>query len=362
MKFFEMVYVNCKKYMKNYLNIILMFILPIACVALINGFISQSSKGNDSKCAILNLDKGQLSGQLVKLSECSSIYTDKDKAISDLEKYNVIAVYEIPSDFTEKINNNEKPEINAYKLDKGNNTQVFEENLEQNLNSLVTAEILKNNNVIKNKSEIDINFIKTTYNSKKGILSSDKFMPIVLIMFYLMTFSSSLTGDLVNLRNEKILRRFLSTNNKGYMIMGSIYTAMFITQVLMYTASFAVINFIFKYDFGNFGIFILNVALMSMVSLSMGIMLNRIFTNTSISSVIVMLLSLVMMFMYMAGDLIKKTSSSAVTVISKFTPFYWSLESIKTLSVFPNVFILILIILVFFTAGNVRYSSFAKES
>lgn len=362
MRFIGMVYVNCKKYLKNYVNIIMMFIFPIACIALIHGFISGSGKGLDEKAAILNLDKGVMGKQLVKSTECNSVYTNKNKALDDLKKYNVIAVYEIPENFSDKIKNNEKPDITAYKLEKGNSTQVFEANLEQKLNSMVKTEILKNNNIINNQNEIDKNFINVKYNSKNGVMASDKLVPIFLIMFYLMAFSSTLTGDLINLRNQKILRRFLSTDNKGCMIMGSIYTAMFLTQVIMYSASFIVIDVIFKYNFGNFGIFLLNVALMSMVSLSMGIMLNRIFINTSIAAVVTMLLSLVMTFLYLTGDLIKKSSLGAMSIASKFTPFYWSLESIKNSKIFPNAFVLILIVFVFFTAGNVRYSSFAREN
>jgi ABC-2 type transport system permease protein len=75
------------------------------------------------------------------------------------------------------------------------------------------------------------------------------------------------------------------------------------------------------------------------------------------------LVSMIMFFLYIAnsiGDSSGKVSQVIIT-ISKFTPFYWAIGSIEKSVLFPNVFILILMALVLFTTGNIRYSSFAKE-
>ena len=59
-----------------------------------------------------------------------------------------------------------------------------------------------------------------------------------------------------------------------------------------------------------------------------------------------------------------ETSTSVpgvIVTLSKFTPFYWVMDSIEKSILFPNVFILILMDLAFFGAGSIKYSSFAKK-
>jgi ABC-2 type transport system permease protein len=363
MKFIRMILVSCKKYLKDYKNIVMMFLLPILCVGMVHFLNNNSSKGLDVKVAIVNLDKGNLGKELIGNLGVTNIFDNKEKALKKLKNYNVIALYEIPDSFTEKINKNIKPKINVYKLEEGNSTQVFESELEQKLNELLKVQILKNNNIIKDKKEIDNNFIKVQYNLKPGLLDAKGFMPIVLLMFFLVSFSANISMDLLTLRKEKILERFLTTNNKGYKIMGSIYLSMVIVQIFMYTASFIVMKVLFKLPFQNFGILILNIALMSMVSISLGVMIIRIFKDPGVVTIVVTMASLCMFFLYIIG-LAGETSSKVpgiIITISKFTPFYWALGSIEKSVLFPNVFVLILMALTFFSAGSIKYSKFAKK-
>lgn len=365
MKFFNMVLVNCKKYFKDYKNIVLMFILPIAVVSLINGLGNHNddSKSLDIKIGILNLDKGSLGKELIEDLKVESVYEDKEVALENLKKYSIISFYEIPEDFTEKINESKKPGINAYKLEEGNNTKFFEVQMEEKLNQLVKFQILKDGNLIKDKGEINKNLINIEYNVEKGIVNSVEFMPIVLIMFFIVSFSCSISTDLLKLRKEKILERFSSTSNKGYQIIGSIYLSMIIAQCTMYTAAFVVMKVIFKFKFANFGILVLNIMLMSIVAISLAIMINRIFKEPGVGTVVINLISIAMFFLYITGGMGENTKDipQIIVTLSKFTPFYWALGSIEKSVLFPNVFILLLIALVFFSAGSIRYSNFAKE-
>ncbi|MBC8059725.1 MAG: ABC transporter permease [Clostridiaceae bacterium] len=362
MKFIRMVFVNAKKYLKDYKNIVMMFILPILCVGMVHFLNGNSSTGLDAKVAILHLDKGTLGNELIADLGVNSIFDNKEQALKELRTYNIIALYEIPDNFTEEIDKGIKPKINVYKLEEGNNTQVFEAQLEQKLNQLLKVKILKNNNIIQDKKEIANNFIKIQYNLKSGFMDDEAFMTIVLVMFFLVAFSANISMDLLILRKEKILKRFLSTNNTGYQIMGSIYVSMVIVQIFMYTTSFIVMNVVFKLAFQNFGVLILNIALMSMVSISLGVMLVRIFKDPGVVSLVINMVSMGMFFLYIAG-LIGESSSkvpSIIITLSKFTPFYWALESVEKSIIFPNSFVLILIALTFFSAGSIKYSRFAK--
>ncbi|NKF06700.1 ABC transporter permease [Clostridium gasigenes] len=365
MKFLYMVLVNCKKYFKDYVSIGCMFILPIAVVIFVN-FISgpgPSSKSLNLKVAMVNLDTGDLGKELVEKINPPSVYDNKEEALEGLKNYNVIAIYEIPENFTNQINDNKKPTINSYKLEAGNSVQIFEVQIEEKVNELFKVQILKNSNIINNENEVNKNIINIQYDMEKNIMGGTEFMPIVMIMFFLVSFSSNISTDLLKLRQGKILERFLSTANKGYEIIGSIYISMVITQTIMYTASFIVMKLILKIKFVNFEFLVLNIALMSMISISLAIMVNRIFKIPGVASLVLNLISIIMFFLYMAG-LIGETSSNILQIIitlSKFTPFYWALGSIEKAVLFPNIFILILIALTFYSAGSIRYSNFAKE-
>ncbi len=367
MKFLYMVLVNCKKYFKDYKSIIYMFMLPIAVVFLVNFLIGakdkESSESLNLKVAMINLDKGQLGEELVEKIKPPSVYENKEVALEALKNYNIIAVYEIPENFTQQINNNKKPIINSYKIEQGNSVQIFEIQIDQKINELVKFQILKNSNIINEELELNKNVVKVQYNMEKSILSADEFMPILMLMYLLISFSSNISADLLKLREEKILERFLSTANKGYAIIGSIYLSMIITQTIMYTASFMTMRLLFKTNFANFGVLVLNIALMSMISISLAIMVNRVLKNPGVTSIVISLISIIMLFLYIGG-MVGETSTKipkAIVTLSKFTPYYWSLESIEKSILFPNVFVLILIALTFYSAGNIRYSNFAKQ-
>ncbi|MDF2675519.1 MAG: family transporter protein, partial [Clostridiales bacterium] len=329
----------------------------------VNFLINNSKSGLDVNVAVINLDKGSLGKEMLEELGVSNLYVDKVQAIKDLKNYDYLALYEIPESFSENINENTKPIINSYKIEEGNNTGVFEANLEEKVNELLKANILIDNKIISNRSEIDKNIIDLQYNLKQGLLTTESFFPILLILFFLVTFSSNISTDLLSLRKGKILERFLSTNNKGYQIMGSIYLSMLIAQTTMYTLSFVVMDVIFKYKFENFGMLVLNIVLMSAISISLGVMISRIFQDPGVATVVITLLSIVLFFIYVGG-MNGETSTSVTGILvtlSKFTPFYWAMDSIEKSILFPNAFILILMALVFFSAGSIKYSSFAKK-
>lgn len=365
MKFLYMVLVNCKRYFKDIKSIAFMFMLPIVVVLLINSISDPKSnyKNLNLKVAVINLDNGGLGAKLVEKAKAPSVYNNKEKALEDLKNYNLIALYEIPENFTEEISNNRKPIINSYKLEQGNAAQIFEVQIEQQVNQLFKTEMLKKNNIIKDENNLGQNFVKLQYNMEKKTIPAGDFMPIILIMFFLISFSSNITADLLNLRKGRILERFCSTSNRGYEIMGSIYLSMIIAQIIMYTASFITMKVLFKIQFHNFGILILNIALMSMISISLAIMVNRIFKEQGVGVVVINLISIIMFFLYCAGDMAGNSTkvSKIFITLSKFTPFYWSLQSIEKSVLYPNAFVLILIALVFFSAGSIKYSNFAKE-
>lgn len=363
MRFISMVAVNSKRYFKDLKNVIMMLILPFICVAAVSMLLKDGNMNSNEKVAIVNSDSGIQGKELIKKLGVIDIYEKKEQALKELRNYNYMAVYEVPKDFSDKLSRGDIPEITAYKLESGNSTQLFETNLQNKISEMLKVQILSSKNIIIGEENLDKNLINIDYKMKPGLLSQGEFLPIMLILFYLVTFSGNFSADLLTLRKDKILERFLSTRNKGYEIMGSLYLSMLIVQTVLYSASFLLMDLVFKYKFENFGMLLLNIILMSMVSISLVVMITRIFKEGPVASLILTMITMIMFFAYILS-VIAETSSKVpeiMTTLSKLTPFYWALDSIEKSVIFPNAIILVLMALVFFSAGSIRYSSFAKE-
>ena len=172
-----------------------MFILPIAVVFFVNNLLGpeSSSESLNLKVAVINLDKGDLGKELVEKIKPPSVYGNKEEALEALKNYKCNCIYEIPENFTAQINDNKKPTINSYKLEEGNSVQIFEMQIEQKVNELFKVQILKNSNIIKDEKELNKNVVKLQYNMEKRVASADEFMPIAMIMFFLLSFSSNIS-------------------------------------------------------------------------------------------------------------------------------------------------------------------------
>lgn len=364
MKFWRMTAVNCKRYFKDIKNIVLMFLLPIACILLTTSLSGNGNKSNlGVNVAFVNLDRGNLGKEIMNELGVNSYFDTKENALKSLKNYDFPAIYVISEDFSEEIHQNIKPTIESYKLEEGNTTAVFENNLEEKINTMLTYQALKDKSIISNMDEMNKNIIGLKYNIKEGLLSAGSFFPIVLILYFMLSFSSSFGADLLVLRNGKVLERFLATNNKGYKIMGSIYLSMLLVQTILYSASFTIANFVFKYRFENFGVLLLNVVAIGAISISLAVMMGRIFKEPGVVTMVITLISLVVFFIYAGG--IDGANGSGVTkllyTMSKFTPLYWAMDSIEKSIIFPNIFILILMAFALFSAGSIKFSSFAKR-
>jgi ABC-2 type transport system permease protein len=365
MKFWGMTAVNCKRYFKDIKNIVLMFLLPIACILLTTALSGNNNKASlGVNVAYVNLDKGSLGKEIMSELGVNSYFDTKENALRCLKNYDFPAIYVIPEDFSEDIRQNVKPTIESYKLEEGNTTAVFENNLEDKINTLLTYQTLRDKNIIGSVDEIKNNIISLKYNIKDGLLSAGSFFPIVLILYFMLSFSSSFGADLLVLRNGKVLERFLATNNRGYKIMGSIYLSMLLVQTILYSASFTIANFVFKYRFENFGILLLNVVAIGAISISLAVMMGRMFKDPGVVTMVITLVSLVLFFTYVGG--IDGANGSGVAkllyTVSKFTPLYWAMDSIERSIIFPNIFILILMAFALFSAGSIKFSTFAKKA
>lgn len=359
MGFIMVLLANCRRYFKDNKNIVFMLFLPIIITGFVHFTGDNESENYNGKIAVINLDRGAYGNKLIKELKIDKIYNNRLKALEDLKNNKYTAVYELPADFSREANEKLNPIVNVYKLQAGNVNNEFENRLKNSIKEIMKANILEKNNVIKSKKEIEKNIIHIVYNKIGKSIGEDKLFPVLNIMYIMLIHSTLFGKDLIGLKNEKILERVSSTANYGYRILGGIYTSMVAVQSSASIGALLVINLFFKYGFQSFAFEVLNIILISTISIAVAIMAARMSEQFQIGTTIVVLINLMMLTIYFIG-IVEKGKFALGEILMKFTPFYWAMDSIKNSKVFPNSIILILIGLAFFTAGSVRYSAIAK--
>ncbi len=121
-------------------------------------------------------------------------------------------------------------------------------------------------------------------------------------------------------------------------------------------------KFIIGYSFDNLFFVLINTIIASIFSVSLGVFVTRLFQNESVVTLVVNIIGISTTFLSLYSMGLSMSKPSWVLLnIGKFTPQYWIFDSIKNSSIFPNIFIVILMSLVLFTGGNIKVREFATR-
>ncbi len=124
-------------------------------------------------------------------------------------------------------------------------------------------------------------------------------------------------------------------------------------------------KFIIGYSFDNLFFILINIIVASIFSVSLGVFVTRLFQNESVVALAVNIVGISTTFLSLHSmgfmGLSMSKSPWILLNIGKFTPQYWIFDSMKNSSIFPNIFIVILMSLVLFTAGNIKVRDFATN-
>jgi len=282
--------------------------------------------------------------------------------LEPLKKNDVIAVYEIPADFTEKIKEGIKPEIIGYKNKEGNGTTPIEGDINQWINEKCRENLLVNNKIIKDGKEITEGTIKAVVEGSKKGMETNMLITIILLLNFIIFSALGVGTELLILKKEKILARAVTTANRGWEIIGSIYLAQFLVQIIIYSVIFLIQTCLFGYSLSNLYIVLINIALMSLVSISLGVFVTRICENEALASLLINIVASSTTFLSIAGILSDTHKTSwVVENLTKFAPQYWAMKSIDSSILFPNGIIIMLMALALFTAGSFRVRNFVNR-
>lgn len=365
MKILRLALIYYKRLIKDTNNLMVMLLMPLVVIFGVYYITTDKVSMTNIDVAFSIEDRGEYSEEMLSKLKLSKavFYNERSKAMELLEKNDVIAVYVIPDYFTEDIKAGKKPEIQSYKKDDGNATLPVEISINDYVNKKVKEQLLLKHGIISDKDQLYDLTAKTNIEAYKKKMGSELSLALLMIIYFIILSSNNLGTELLNLKQQKILSRALTTANKGYEIVGSIFLAMFFLQVSINLLVLILGKYLIGYALVDMDIIIANIALASMISISLGLFVTRIFKNPGVASMVLTILSVVSIMLSslaLSGDGIRKMPW-ILHNLAKFTPQYWLLDSIEKASLFPNSLVLLLMTLALFTAGNYKLRDYVNR-
>lgn len=364
-KILRLTYINFKLSIKDFASILTMIIAPLALILGLNFIGNKGGYVVDTNIAFNIQDKGVYGEEILKDMNIGDyiFYDEEDKALELLHRNEVIAVYQIPEDFTEKITNGEKPNIKAFKRQEGNTTLAFELRLEEEINNKVKRQILIKEGIVNNDELLDYGAKAEVYTSKGSKLDKGFILAMTMSIYFIILSSSVIGEKMVSMKKQNILSRAMSTANRGYEILGSLCLSILALHVIANLIVVIISKFIINFTIPSFSIVIVNIVLASLFSITFTMFMTRIFENQGVVSFVAVIFSIANIFL----SLIASESSSfskipfAVRNLGKFTPFYWLMDSVENLKLFPNALVVLLMILALFSGGNYKLKNFINK-
>ena len=366
MNIIKLTLANLKRYVKMPSILLSLALTPVIVIGFCMFLTRDTSSSNETSleniALVCNLegdtDKStDLKYQKALIKELNiskdNIYAlnEKNQALDKLKNNKLAAVFVIEDNFSEMIKNGQKPTVDVVKTSKGGGSLFSESKIETFINTSLKKQI---------DPSFSSKYIKTTVVAKEEDSLKTNFMSVFLICYVLYINGATICKDLLDLKKSNTLKRMLSTKNTDFEILFSLFLSSFLIQALIYTMTLVISNLLF-----NIGINTWDISLIlanSFLCTGIILFLARICkTEATISFVMVgyVFLSLATVLPTMMPNI--KIDMPFVTNISKFMPMYWTIDAILNENYLKNILVLILISVVFVTAGSFKLKEFAKN-
>lgn len=352
----RLIVANIKRYIKNHSLLINIVMFPVILIFSLNFFTNNSENQSMyfSPVAIVSDSSGKYEHKLInssKLKENSFELNEKDKAMSLLKNNKVSAVFVLDENFSTNIDNLKRPVVKCFKTENGGGSLWAESQIESFIANSLKLKVAKN---------IDDKLTKTNIIDKKTDKNKNSFLVVFLICYFMYINAAHLASDLFTLKKSNVLKRLISTNHKDIKIIFSIFLGLFFIQSIAYILTLVCFTFI-----GDFRLTI-NILMIvlanSFVATGFVFWIARVFKSENSISLISTFYSLIGLAISISSLIPSMDKLSFMTNLSKLTPFYWTIDAIKNNgSILINIIVLILIGIIFVTAGSLKLRDFAKN-
>ncbi|MGX9756482.1 ABC transporter permease [Clostridioides difficile] len=352
----RLILANIKRYIKNPSLLANMVMIPIVLVVTLNFFSSSSDNQSMyfSPVAVVSNYSGKYEHKLIsnsKLKENTFELSEQDKAMNLLKNNKVSAVFVLDKNFSTDIDNLKRPVVKCFKTENGGGSLWAESQIDSFITNSLKLKLDKN---------INEKLTKTSIIDKKPDKNKNSFLAVFMICYFMYINAAHLASDLFALKKSNVLRRLISTKHKDIKIIFSILLGLFFIQAIVYTLILGCLTFIgdFKLTLNILMIVLAN----SFVSTGFVFWVARVFKNESSISLVTTFYSLIGLAISISSLIPSMSKLSFMTNLSKLTPFYWTMNAIKSNdSILINVVVLMLIGIVFVTAGSFKLRDFAKN-
>lgn len=360
MRLMHLIKCNLKRIMKNKAMFLLSFVLPAIVVGGLS-ILNNKSSLSSRTYYMVNNDSGNYGKELIEeLSKDFDItIIEKDAGMEKLKKKTIAEFYEIEKDFTQALREGKRPGIIVNRREKSSQFSDFQmavEDLISNVMFTSKVEVSTGEKIpLSSLTSEEINIKVSTTN--KTDMATQMFLNL-FISFNLFC-SIGMCYELAGLKSERTLKRSLTTGNKPKTIIGAVLGSQFIFIIFGYIVM--MLAYIFINDkalLPKAPIIAFNLVMTTAVALSLAVFVSRIVKDEKLIAVIMQIILTSTCFIggsFIPIELLPKS----IRLISRITPQYWALQSIKD-GRFEYSLIVLLFAIVLFTAGTVSTRSFAE--
>lgn len=355
MRLIRLVLINMKRQLKSPFMLLMTLIFPVVMILVING--GGSSNGSESIGIIDKSNSSHSTEVIERLSEEYSISTLEGQIEDNfnlLRENKLGAIYVIDDNFQDLLDNGGLPKIKCYRTEAASGSIIAEDIITNYVSGVVEEEVSEG---LSTNSTIAV-IVDEEVDSK-----DDYRMTVLMICYFMMMGGSVITGEIIKLREQKVLKRTIATSNSDVTILGSLFISSFIIQGVLSCLAFIILTILLKLPNNNISQGILIIFLGSLVTTSIIVAVTRWIRNASLASLSTVVFGLATFGLGIFGSELDSFENipEIITRISVISPFTWLLKIIDTGKIIIPILIISLMAIMFFTAGSFRLREFVKE-
>lgn len=372
MKALNLTFLHLSRMLKNKGIFFGTLLIPTFVICLVVFFTKGVSSTASINFNVVNLDKGIEGRKLISELQHSHYFNVSEQSMQEAQnnvKTNSSAVaLVIPEKFTSDIKAGINPVVKIFKTKDGNMDSPIQTNVNSYiLKSLIASKV--NKTLIHNGIKPDISALEKIGNEQIHInssvvvnnksLSLSNALAINLVISFIMYSMIFIINEILSLRKNGTLRRSLSTPNKNGTILSSLLLSFLFVGWIQLLLFIGITRFVLKVNWGSsfLALFLVTTSLL-LVELSLALLLCRWVKNETTAAVIVNMVATITGMLsgcFMSLDYMPAFFQR----LALFTPQNWAMTAINdivlknkgVLSVLPNIGILLLFSLAFFTAA-----------
>ncbi|MDO5689883.1 MAG: ABC transporter permease [Tissierellia bacterium] len=356
MHFLRMTTVHMKRILHSPTQVLVLAVMPIAIIALIQ-FGTGTATSTDRSTVLVLGENPKVEEELRALDLVNLYEGSSDTAIAAVESGRINRLYILPEKFG--TSGAEDRPIEVYSRGQTSTDSVFENFLrglflDSRLEEYLVQEGLDEAISIYQR---DNGAVSLVVEGQK--MDDQYFFALVMILVFMLMNSNQLSDELITMKETHVLTRFISAPNSDLFTISTIVVAYWVLLVIINTLSLFLAKLLLKFEMANPVLAVVTIASMCFLSVCMSLAIFRLVKNKTLASMIPIFVSILSMIVMMASE-IGRFENPAIAAISKLSPYYWAMEAIDKNQILPGIPILLLMGIVFLTAGSFRLREYAK--